>query len=241
MEVAPPKYVVIVNAVQQRIEDGTYPPGAMLPSETQLIKEFGVSRPTVVRSLELLRQQGWIEAQHGRGRIVRGRPAAGTRRVSEHTSALLAAVDTADVQVLEAGPVIAPARAAAALQLRAGAAVVARRRLVSVDKVGPVELATAYLPVELAAGTGAGEPAPLPEGLLAHLSARKGAVFDHVVQRISTRRPSAEQARLLQVGRADCLLNMLLTVCDRAGRPVLAVDVLLPSSRHEMEEVFTLT
>src|SRR6266581_2858134 len=73
LEFAPPKYAQIVNAIQRRIGDGTYPPGALLPSETQLVREFGVSRPTVVRALEVLRSQGWIDREHGRGSFVRNR------------------------------------------------------------------------------------------------------------------------------------------------------------------------
>src|SRR6266436_9974719 len=72
-EFSPPKYAQIVSSVQHRIQDGTYPPGALLPSETQLVREFGVSRHTVVRALEVLRSQGWIDREHGRGSFVRNR------------------------------------------------------------------------------------------------------------------------------------------------------------------------
>ncbi|MFC4530195.1 GntR family transcriptional regulator [Sphaerisporangium dianthi] len=60
---------------QRRIESGDYPPGSLLPSENQLINEFGVSRPTVVAALRVLREQGWIDSQQGKGRFVRGRSA----------------------------------------------------------------------------------------------------------------------------------------------------------------------
>src|ERR1035441_565303 len=73
LEFSPPKYAQIVNAIQRRIGDGTYPPGSLLPSETQLVREFAVSRPTVVRALEVLRSQGWIDREHGRGSYVRNR------------------------------------------------------------------------------------------------------------------------------------------------------------------------
>ncbi|MFF5243684.1 winged helix-turn-helix domain-containing protein [Streptosporangium sp. NPDC000095] len=58
---------------QRRIEVGDYPPGSMLLSENQLINEFGVSRPTVVAALRVLREQGWVESQQGKGRFVRRR------------------------------------------------------------------------------------------------------------------------------------------------------------------------
>jgi GntR family transcriptional regulator len=240
IEYAPPKYALIVNTIQQRIENGTYPPGATLPSETALVAEFKVSRPTVVRALEMLRQQGWIDAHHGKGRTVRARSAISARRPPEHSHALLSAGETASVRILSAGLVPAPPRAAAVLGLVRGVIVVGRRRLVTVTGVGPVELDTAYVPVDLAADTAVADTMPLSEGLLEHLSRRKGVVFDHVVERVSARLPTAEEMRLLEVGRRDCLLTTVLAVCDRAGQPLLAVDAQFPASRHEIEDVYSL-
>ncbi|MFC5946611.1 GntR family transcriptional regulator, partial [Micromonospora harpali] len=59
MGFAPPKYAQVMTAIQQRIEAGEYAPGDMLPSETQLVREFGVGRTTVVRALQTLAMQGW--------------------------------------------------------------------------------------------------------------------------------------------------------------------------------------
>jgi GntR family transcriptional regulator len=72
------------------------------------------------------------------------------------------------------------------------------------------------------------------------VAARKGVVFDHAAERISAKLPSAEEARLLEVGRRDPLLAVLLTVCDRTGKPLLVLDVVVPTSRHELEDVFPI-
>lgn len=240
IEVTPPKYIRIINALQQRIEDGTYPAGATLPSETKLIDEFDVSRPTVVRALEIMRQQGWIEAQHGKGRTVRGKPTSGDRALPAHTAALLSASEVGTVTVLQAGPIVAPPRATAALGLRDGTAVIARRRLMRVDDVGPVELSTVYVPVDLGSGTGVGELHPLKEGLLPHLTARKSIEFDHVVERVSARIATADEVRLLELPKRDAVLTVLLTICDASGAALVAIDMVLPASRHELEDVFPL-
>jgi DNA-binding GntR family transcriptional regulator len=238
IEVSPPKYVLIVNAVQERIESGAYPAGAMIPSETELMREFGASRPIVVRALDLLRQDGWIESHQGKGRFALGPPTRGTRRGRDRTYTLLDGAETAHTTLLSAGQVPAPPRAATALGIEPGTPLVARRRLVVVPDVGPVELGTTYIPLDLAAGTAVGSPEPLPEGLLSHLTKHGGVVFDHAVERVSAKLPTAEEARLLEVGRRDPLLSVLLAVCDRTGRPLLAVDVVMPASRHGLEDVF---
>src|SRR4051812_43430918 len=81
MDFAPPKYAQVMTAIQQRIRDGEYAPGDMLPSETQLVREFAVGRTTVVRALQTLAMQGWIEREHGRGSFVKGRPESPAERV----------------------------------------------------------------------------------------------------------------------------------------------------------------
>lgn len=116
----------------------------------------------------------------------------------------------------------------------------ARRRLITVDDVGPVELGTAFLPVELANGTGVGSQDVMPEGLLRHVASRKRLKLDHVTERISARLPNTEEAELLQVRENDPVLTVLLVICDRSATPVLAVDVLLPAARHDLEDVYPL-
>jgi GntR family transcriptional regulator len=88
-EIGAPKYAQIVKALQERIETGFYPFGAMLPSEYQLVEEFGVSRSTIARALEILRYQGWVDAEQGRGRFVRrcSRPGRRARRLRPACSA----------------------------------------------------------------------------------------------------------------------------------------------------------
>src|SRR5437660_10962403 len=73
MRDAPRKDERVVRALRARIEDGTYRPGDLLPSQHDLVREFGVSRPTVIEALRVLRQEGWIETQAARGSFVRGR------------------------------------------------------------------------------------------------------------------------------------------------------------------------
>jgi GntR family transcriptional regulator len=237
IEVAPPKYVVLVNTIQQRIEDGSYPVGSKIPSETELIAEFGASRPIVVRALGILAQDGWIEAVHGLGRFAKGRPLA-ARTAPEHAVSLLDRQEKVDVQILAAGPVLADARTADALRIDEGTPVIARRRLVTAE-AGPVELATVYLPVEVAAGSKVSKRDPIAEGLLAHLTA-KGVDVHHGTERITARTATSDEAKLLEVGRRDCLLAVLVVVHDATGEPVLAVDALIPPARHELESTFPI-
>src|ERR1039457_3606058 len=85
-EYTPPKYAQVIGELRRRIESGEYPPGSLLPSEHQLSDEFAIARPTVVRALRVMRADGWIETQQGKGSFVRGRPALadlGSQRTGE--------------------------------------------------------------------------------------------------------------------------------------------------------------
>lgn len=64
---AAPKFRVLQAEIIARIESGAYQPGDPLPSEHELSREFGMSRPTVVRALESLRHAGWVYTRKGKG------------------------------------------------------------------------------------------------------------------------------------------------------------------------------
>lgn len=86
-----PKYAVLADAVEQRINDGVYPPGTAIPSESALRIEFGMSRPTVVRALNILVREGLLDPQTGIGRIVRTPEERGVHNLGELADKLRAA------------------------------------------------------------------------------------------------------------------------------------------------------
>lgn len=62
-----PGYKKIAAEISQRIHDGSYSSNSFLPSENQLAKEFGVTRTTIRKALNILKQQGSIESFQGKG------------------------------------------------------------------------------------------------------------------------------------------------------------------------------
>jgi len=71
-----PKYRVIRQTLADGILSGQYSPGDRLPSESQLVKLFSASRPTVNRALRELQLAGLIERRAGSGSYVRADAAA---------------------------------------------------------------------------------------------------------------------------------------------------------------------
>jgi DNA-binding LacI/PurR family transcriptional regulator len=66
-----PKHSEISRHLETEIAGGKYKDGARLPSEIQLVKQFGVSRPTVARALRDLEAKGLIDRRAGSGTYVR--------------------------------------------------------------------------------------------------------------------------------------------------------------------------
>ncbi len=52
------------------IMNGTYAPGATLPSERDLSEQLGITRPTLRETLQRLASEGWLTIQHGKSTIV---------------------------------------------------------------------------------------------------------------------------------------------------------------------------
>jgi len=49
-----PRYIRLAKLLRRRIEDGTYPPGSLLPSSTRLAEAHTVSKATARHALEVL-------------------------------------------------------------------------------------------------------------------------------------------------------------------------------------------
>lgn len=69
-----PRYQFIADDLRERIRAGGYTAGRLLPSEANLSEEFSVSRVTVRRALEQLRDSGLIDSRQGLGWFVAGDP-----------------------------------------------------------------------------------------------------------------------------------------------------------------------
>lgn len=68
-----PKYEQVKRSLTREIESGRWAVGAAFPSEAQLLKQFDVSRPTLIRALQDLVRSGYLDRQQGRGTFVASR------------------------------------------------------------------------------------------------------------------------------------------------------------------------
>lgn len=67
-----PAYVQVADDLRSQIERGALPPGAQLPSSSQLREIYSVSNTVVRDAINELRRAGLVIGQQGKGVFVRG-------------------------------------------------------------------------------------------------------------------------------------------------------------------------
>jgi GntR family transcriptional regulator len=64
-------YYQVASRLRNEIVMGTWPPGSQLPTEDNIVQEFGVSRQTVRKAKEMLAEEGFIRSIKGSGCYVK--------------------------------------------------------------------------------------------------------------------------------------------------------------------------
>ena len=216
-----PLYQQVLEDLRAKIEDGTYPLGAKLPSEVELIKIYDVSRITVRRAVSELVSEGILVKEQGRGTFVRSR---WLRRslVSPVTKSFTEACAetglTAGAAVVEVSIVPAPEHYASALGVEEDSLLVHVRRTRTADD-WPVIDEHNYLPYEdfkalLAMDLNDQSLFSMLEGLGA---VQPFAIEDRTVDAVSA---NADQARELGITSGSPLLKLSGTYKDASGRPI---------------------
>jgi GntR family transcriptional regulator, arabinose operon transcriptional repressor len=71
------KHADVYSALRRQLQSGRWQPGDRIPSEAELVQQFGVSRITVGRAVKDLRADGLVERRRGAGTFVRRKDSSG--------------------------------------------------------------------------------------------------------------------------------------------------------------------
>lgn len=66
-----PPYLEVADRLRDRIAAGEFPPGSQLPTGRELADEYKVAPNTVLGAIRLLRDEGVVYTQQGRGSFVK--------------------------------------------------------------------------------------------------------------------------------------------------------------------------
>jgi GntR family transcriptional regulator len=236
-----PLYYQLENLLREKILSGVFVAGDRLPTESELIEQYGVSRITVRQALTALAEEGLIERQQGRGTFVterrtRRRPFEGTIHLTGSLDELISMALDTPIKVLETTRVEADQHEAELLGLRPGEPVYRIKRL-RLYEGKPFSLIVNYLPAEIGVRFTNEE---LSSGsLLKRLESKFGLRLQSARQQITADLADPYVAGLLDVRVGAPLLSIERTVYTEDGRPIEYVHVLYRSDRYNYTVMLT--
>lgn len=65
-----PLYITVMEVIKEKIINGIYKIGELIPTETELEKEFNVSKITIRKAIEMLELDGYLVKRSGKGTTV---------------------------------------------------------------------------------------------------------------------------------------------------------------------------
>jgi GntR family transcriptional regulator len=228
IEVPKAQFVQIADLLRKRIDDGTYPPGSVLPSEPQLADELGVNRITVNRAVSLLRSAGYVKVRRGSGTTVRKLPKI-HRDAQARYAARTHGTGAGEVEVtrlglqsrtvyIEIGEVTPPARVASTLGLGADESALIRRRVLYAGDE-PTQAAVSYYPWSIARGTALTEEATGTGGSYSRL-ADLGYPIERFTEEVNVRMPTDEERGILDLELSEPVFEIWHVAYTTGDRPI---------------------
>ncbi|MGW4992238.1 GntR family transcriptional regulator [Streptomyces mirabilis] len=205
-----PKYQLVADALRREIDNGTYAPGARLPSEAELATRFEASRNTVRAGLGALVGQGLITSSQGLGYEVRKHEVFKLNASRFENLTFPQNGDAYSTDVMNAGRrphqtfrvevTTTPRDIAERLKVETGSRAVLRFCHRFVDEVPWSTQATHYPDWLVQDAPRLTDPGDIEEGTTRYLASFG---FEQVgyADEIATRMPTPEEERLLEIGR----------------------------------------
>jgi GntR family phosphonate transport system transcriptional regulator len=221
----------VADTIERGIADGTYPPGARLPGETEIALSQGVHRHTVRRALATLAERGLVRAERGSGTYVETQRLAYPLRARTRFSEIVGAGGREPRgRLIESGTEAASPELAGRLGVKPGQALARLETLRLADRA-PICVATTWLPADR-----------FPEAALVYrrMGAMTAMLSHHGVtdyRRASTRITAgivdAPDAALLDLAPGRPILVVDSTDADGDGRPVSTARARFAAERVE--------
>lgn len=227
-----PRYHRIAEELRERITGGDLGPGARLPNQRRLAREFGVTLMTLRQALELLERENLIMRRHGLGTFV----AAPTidydiLQLRRFAGDLLAQGEPLSTRLLASRFLIADRRVSAALGLGGRARVFAIERLRLVDG-RPMSLQRSFLPGLIGEEISKADLEATP--LRQALEFKLGLVIEHARETVSAVRLGRGEARELGCPPGAPAFESERVSYAAGGRPIVFDRVFIPGDRFRI-------
>jgi GntR family transcriptional regulator len=237
-----PAYRQVADDIRARINSRELGPGDQLPSERELVATYGVSRPTIRDAIALLRSQGVVTAEHGKGVFVRRIPPVerlGMDRLSRakrqaDQGAFLGDAATGGFRASSTTRIYfepADARVADLLGIAPGVEVCVRDRVMSRDDE-PVQIAVSRLPRIFTRGTAIEHENAGPGGVYARIE-ETGHRLNRFREIVGARMPTPEEAAALRLAAGTPVMTVT-RIAYAATSAVEVNDIVMAADRFEL-------
>lgn len=219
----------IKASIRQRIAEGGWQPGMKLPSERELVQQFGCARMTVHHALRELEDEGLIERRQGSGSYVAQlHPISNVLQVRDIHEEIAERGHVHLTRVLTVERLKATPEVAAAMRLRKGSTVF-HVRLVHVENGVPIQLEDRHV-----------NPALAPDFMARDFTqvTPSAVLFEHAPlteaeQVVEAVLADAEQARALDVPAGSALLMVSRRTVSQ-GAVASVARLYHPGSRYRL-------
>jgi GntR family histidine utilization transcriptional repressor len=226
-------YEQVKSFITRKIQDGSWGAGHRLPSESELVAQFGVARMTVNRALRELMEQGRIVRVAGVGSFVaEDKPQSTLLQIANIASEIRARGHDHRFECLVAERIAASPDVAVWLDLRPGESVF-HTVCLHLENGVPVQLEDRYV-----------NPRVVPDFLKQDFSALspseylvRNVPFDQIEHVVDAVLPTAEQAARLDMPASDPCLLLTRRTWTRTV-PVTMVRCLHPAARYRLGSRF---
>lgn len=225
-----PLHDQISSALRKFIVSGRWPPHTRLPSEPELAASLNVARGTVRRAIRTLIDDRLLVQHQGRGTFVSPPQLAQTfaQEIISSAEALDRDGIRYETTVLDQALEEPSDRIAAQLQLGQGDAVVAIRRVRSVDG-GPMYVLDNYVVAGRSPGLETADLTNRP--LFTVLEEDHGVVVDGIQRTFQAQIATPMVAELLRIDEGSPVLYLEQVSYDKASRPIEYSDVWIRGDR----------
>ena len=226
-----PPYLQIADYLRGKILDGTYQEGDRLPSENDLVSEWGVAPNTVRAAIAHLRTEGRVVTRHGRGSFVRVQERRRKVGTDRSWADILARSGDRDATTFGIRRDPCPDWVAERLGIEAGEPVTVRHRLLRAEGQPPSFLSVSWHPEWIVQ--------QIPD--LANPTEHRGmkGMHEQLGLRLwmddawNSRNPTEEERALLQLEPGDTVTIQRATTYDQDRRPLYVIEHIGGGNRIE--------
>jgi GntR family transcriptional regulator len=231
------RYLDLADALRARIVARDVGPGGALTGEVELAREYGTSRVTVRRALDVLRSEGLVTSRRGAGWFAAVDPVRQPLgRVTTVEAALEAAGSRPGRRIVSFGFVAAAGRVASALRLAEGAEVLRVER-VNLSDDEPFAVVTVWVRADLGADVSKADVERAP---FYDLLPVRGVELASAHQSITAELATRDVATRLACAPGDPLLLVRRVTEDSSGTPALYSEHRYPAERTTFDIEFSL-